>query len=202
MTRRLSEGAEQVIRRRRHPMEADDVILNVLRKVGGRVPATKLVKLVYLVDYVNFQHYGETMTGFEYQWGHYGPSAVGHGTIGAAEKLSKEGKVLYKLEQNAFGGTTKYFGLSQGSDIGALNAKGEMVLDDVVHKYGKLSVKQITAETKKTNPFKNAAQYDMLTMEHSLPALSATEEDAKAYHQDLEENGALSLEEIKKAYGI
>ena len=69
-------------------MAIDHVILSVLAKVGGGVPATKLVKLVYLVDYMHYQHFGETVTGLEYQWDHYGPNAVQHGIVSAAEGLA------------------------------------------------------------------------------------------------------------------
>ena len=68
-----------------------NVVLNVLGNVGGRVPATKLVKLVYLTDYIHFQHFGETITGLTYQWDHYGPNAIGHAIVTSAEKFGDRG---------------------------------------------------------------------------------------------------------------
>ena len=181
---------------------ADALIVNVLAKIGQRVPAAKLVKLVYLVDYIHFQHFGETVTGFEYQWDHYGPNAVGHGIVDAAERLAREEQVGSTLSPNAFGGTTKYFSLNPVSSLPTLTAKVEMVLNDVIHRYGRLSVKKITAETKKTGPFKKISHYDTLTMEYSIPSMSATAEDSLAYHRDLRENGTIPLEELKRAYGF
>ena len=38
--------------------------------------------------------------------------------------------------------------------------------------------------------------------EHLAPALTATAEDVEAYNRDLEENGTLTLEQIKREYGL
>src|SRR3972149_5112961 len=69
------------------------VIGDVLATVGGRVHTTKLVKLVYLVDYVYGQNFGQTATGFKYHWDHYGPNAVGHAVIRETEDLVNRGVV-------------------------------------------------------------------------------------------------------------
>ena len=63
------------------------LILRVLEEAGKQMSAA-LVKLVYLVDYVHYQHYGETVTGFHYCWDHYGPNAVGHGIVREANELA------------------------------------------------------------------------------------------------------------------
>ena len=55
---------------------------------------------------------------------------------------------------------------------------------------------------KKTRPFKNASQYDMLTMEQLAPALGATADDVEAYNRDLTEHGVLTLEQVKHKYGL
>ena len=182
--------------------DADRVILSVLHKAGSRVPATKLVKLVYLVDYIHYQHYGRTVTGLEYQWDHYGPNAVRHGIIRAAERLSTEGVVDYRAENTSFGNVTKWFGLNPSAELPPLDEEAEMAIGDVVHRFGKLSVQAITAETKKTAPFRAASQYDLLKMEQSAPAFGATPEDLQAFFRDVEDNGTISLEEVKREYGL
>ena len=183
-------------------MTVDSVIQNILARVGGGVPATKLVKLVYLVDYVHYQHFGETVTGLEYQWDHYGPNAVKHGIVSAAESLARKNQITYTTSGNLHGGVTKYFSGIQDCEIPTLDAKAEMVVSDVVSRYGQLPVKKITEVSKRTSPFKNASQHDMLTMEHLAPALSATAEDVKAYERDLAEHGVLTLEQVKRNYGL
>ena len=187
-------------------MTSESVIQRVLTMVGGRVPATKLVKLVYLVDYVHYQHFGETVTGFEYQWDHFGPNAVQHGIVSAAQRLAGKNLINYETAGNQYGsqygGITKYFSAIPDAEIPTLDAAAEMVMSDVVSRYGKLSVKQITAVSKNTRPFKNASQYDMLSMEQSAPAVSAAPEDVKAYQADLAEHGVRTLEQVKRAYGL
>jgi hypothetical protein len=42
----------------------------------------------------------------------------------------------------------------------------------------------------------------MLKMDHSIPAVTTTEEDLRAYQADVAENGTLSLEQIKERYGL
>ena len=181
---------------------AGDVILSVLAKAGGRVPATKLVKLVYLVDYIHYQHFGETVTGLEYQWDNYGPNAVKHGIISKAEWLAQENQINYRPANNLWSGTAKYFNSIPDSAIPTLPDTVEMVISDVVNRYGKLSVRDITAASKKTGPFKKASQYDMLTMEQSAPAMSTTAEDTEAYRRDVEERGTLTLEQVKREYRL
>ncbi len=172
---------------------ANDVILNIMAELGVQVQAMQLVKLVYLVDYVHFQHFGETVTGFEYHWDRFGPNAIKHGIIAAAEPLLSERKSGYG---------SRYFSLEPDTPIPALPARVQMVLSDVVHRYGKLSVEEITAVSKETAPFEGARPYDRLQMEQSLPAMGATEAESRMYHRDLEEQGTWSLEQIKKEYGL
>ncbi len=183
-------------------MTVDSVIQTVLARVGGGVPATKLVKLVYLVDFVHYQHFGETVTGLEYQWDHFGPNAVQHRIVRVAEDLAEKHQITYRKVDHWHGGVTKYFGVAPDSEIPTLSATAEMALNDVVARYGRLSVKEITEVSKKTRPFKNASQYDMLTMEQLAPALGATADDVEAYNRDLAEHGVLTLEEVKREYGL
>ena len=177
-------------------MAVELAIQRILGKVGVRVPATKLVKLVYLADYVYYQHYGETITGLEYQWDHFGPNAVQHGIISAAESLAIKEKITYRTQRNQHGSVTKYFGTTPDFETPILSAEAEMVISDVVNKYGRLSVKKITEVSKKTQPFRSAAQYDMLTMERIAPALHTTVGDVEAYQHDLAENGTYTLKQI------
>ena len=178
------------------------VVLHVLKGLQAPAPATKLVKLVYLVDYIHFQHFGKTITGFQYRWDHYGPNAVDHAIVNQVEELALQGIVRYWEVENFYGGATKNFAPPPGSDVPPLSPEARMALDGVLHRYGGLSVQEITAKSKETAPFREASQYDLLRMEQRFPALSTTEEDLRAYLADLEENGALSLEEIKERYGL
>ncbi|MBM3941590.1 MAG: DUF4065 domain-containing protein [SAR202 cluster bacterium] len=176
------------------------VIIRVLAGVRGAVPSTKLVKLVYLVDYLHFQHFGRTVTGLQYQWDHFGPNALGHAIISEAEKLAQRDLVKIISQPNIHGGVTISFAQRTGVEGISLSPEAEMVIEDVIHEYGALSVRAITARSKQTAPFKNAAQYRVLSMEQSSPAISAIAGDWDAFQRDLKENGTLSLDEVKRRY--
>ena len=180
------------------PSSPTYVVLSVLSKVGKWVPATKLVKLVYLCDYLYFQHYGRTITGLQYQWDRHGPNAVGHAIIQTAGDLAVAGSIDYRPQLNRYGGITKFF--STQEVLPELDSTVEMVLDDVVARYGDLGVDDITAESKKTKPFRNASQYDLLEMECQFPALRASEEDIRGHHREIADGGLVSLEELKQGH--
>jgi uncharacterized phage-associated protein len=180
----------------------DAVILRVLAGIEGAVPATKLVKLVYFVDYVYFQHYGRTLTGFQYQWDHFGPNAVGQAIIGEAENLAERDLVRITCRPNLYGGTTTNFAIRHDVQVPPVPPEAEMVIADVIRQYGKLSISVITAKSKRTAPFKDAAHYSLLSMKQSAPAGCTTEGDWEAYERDLRETGTLSLEQVKSRYKL
>ena len=183
-------------------LTAADVILRILDRVGTSVNSTKLVKLTYLVDYLHYQHYGSTLTGFQYMWDHYGPNALGHAIISEARKLSRQGLVTTDSYPSIYGGDTVDFTVAQGVRVKPLPPHAEMLVEDVVSQYSSLSLEQITEVSKQTQPFRSADQYSLLVMEQLAPAGTTTESDWDAYQRDLEENGSLSLEDVKRRYGI
>ena len=182
------------------PSDIKSVILGILSKMGRRVPATKLVKLVYLSDYIHFQHFGVTITGLQYQWDHHGPNAVKHAIVQTAQDQAEDGSLEYGQQGNYYGGVTKYFSVDRTQMVPTLDPTVEMVLDDVVNSYGTLKVSAITEESKKTKPFRDAYQYDMLEMEHQFPALNASEEDVQGHLREMEDGG-VSLEQMRQRYG-
>ena len=183
------------------PSDIKSVILGILSKMGGRVPATKLVKLVYLSDYIYFQHFGVTITGLKYQWDQFGPNAVGHAIVQTAQNQAEDGSLEYEQQQeNYYGGVTKYFSVDKTQMVPTLGPTVEMVLDDVVNSYGTLNVSAITVESKKTKPFREAYQSNMLHFEHQFPVQSASEEDVQGHLREMEDGG-VSLEQIRQRYG-
>jgi hypothetical protein len=181
---------------------ADKVILRVLTGVGEDVPSTKLVKLVYLVDYTHYQHYGRTLTGFEYVWDHYGPNALDHAIIDKANELVERGLAERVGKPNMYGGETITFKMSPSTEVAELPGEAEMIVQDILSQYGMLSVKNITRLAKRTAPFRDASQYSLLQMEQLSPAGHTSAEDWEAHCRDLEEHGTMSLEEIVQRYGL
>lgn len=176
--------------------QLEAVLLNILDGLG-KVPATKLVKLFYLCDYVYFQHFGETMTGLTYQWDHYGPNAMGHQIISVAEQHDGVNFVSRKT----FDRETKYFSKVNSVSPPPLRAQEEMVLADVLFQFGTLNTPTITAATKAIKPFQIATQYDILKMERQFPAVEASAEDVENHFREMD-SGGTTLDELKERYGI
>ena len=181
---------------------ASRVVLRVLERVGQFTPSTKMVKLVYLVDYTYYQHYGETLSGLEYQRDHYGPNALDHAIVGHADSLTSDKLLERKSRPTTYGGPMYLYGLAETTSPARLSDAGEMVIDDIVAQYGKLSVKAITRVSKKTAPFANAEQYDHLKMEHSIPVMSAPESNWDGHLAELNQQGTISLEELLEEHGL
>jgi uncharacterized phage-associated protein len=150
-------------------IKASEAILRILAKSGEPVPSTKLVKLTYLVDYLHYQHYGRTLTGFEYTWDHFGPNAVGLAIIGEAEALVMAEQAVIYCVPNIHGGQTNYFKAAPNLDIEPLSDRVEMLIDDIIQQYGGLSIEDVTEITKRTEPFRNASRYSILSMKYSAP---------------------------------
>jgi len=183
-------------------VQAKEVILRILDKMGEPVHSTKLEKLTYLIDYLHFRHYGRTMTGFQYMWDHFGPNAVGHAIASEAQGLVRARRAISDCYPNIFGGQTVDFQISSDVRAESLPPHAEMLVEDVIAQYGKLSVEEITEATKQTEPFKTAIQYSVLSMKHSAPAVTATESQWEKHRIELEEQGVLSLAQIKERYGL
>ena len=182
--------------------EGQRVITHVLARLGGRVHSTKLVKTVYLVDYVHVQHFGSTATGFKYQWDHYGPNAVGHIIVHEARKLADEDIVHEYVQKSMYGGHAVLFKLDELKDLPPLDESKLAVIDDVVAQFGRMNISEITAASKQTAPFKNARQYDLLVLEQTLQPEYTSAEDAAAFFSDIEKHPAITLEQLKSEIGI
>ena len=160
---------------------AHAVILKVLDNARSPLPTTKLVKLVYLIDYSYYEHFGETLTGFQYMWDHHGPNAVSHAIRAEAEALAERGLVTVLHKPNIYDGVTTVFKLSSQAEVEPLSPGAEMVISDILHLFGHYSVAKITAYSKKTRPFKNAKQYDLLVFEQTSPVEHSSAEDWEAH---------------------
>ncbi len=191
--------------RENHPRKVDrasQVVLRVLERAGQFTPSTKMVNLVYLVDYTYYQHYGETLSGLEYQRDHHGPNALDHGIVGRADSLASDKLLERKARPTTYGGPTYLYRLAEAASPVRLSDAGEMVIDDIVAQYGKLSVKAITKVSKGTAAFQNANQYGPLPMEQSIPAMRSENADWSSHLSELEEQGTVSLQDLAERYGL
>lgn len=180
---------------------ASKVVLKVLEQVGGLTPSTKVVKLVYLVDYTYFQFYGETLSGLKYQWDHYGPNALDHAIVGHADSLVSEKLLERKSSLSSRGSQMHLYRLAPTTASPKLSEAGEMIIKDIVTQYGKFSVDAITRISKKTAPFANAEQYDLLQMEQTMPVVRSQDSEWSSHLADLQDEGTVSLEQLVEEYG-
>ena len=77
-----------------------------------------------------------------------------------------------------------------------------MLVDDIVRQYGGLSIEDITEVTKQTKPFKTAAKYSVLVMEHSAPTNGSPDREREKHRDEVENDGLWGLEDLKKEYGL
>lgn len=182
--------------------EGQRVIAYLLARLGGRVHSTKLVKMVYFVDYVYVQNFGQTATGFKYQWDHYGPNAVGHAIIADAHKLADLELIHEFAQENIYGGLAVLFKSTELEGMPPLDPTKVAVIEDVIAQFGSMGIREITAASKRTAPFKNARQYDLLDLEQTHKPLSTTREDTAAYFSDATRHPPITLEEMKVRIGL
>lgn len=185
--------AEKPVGRRDHRL-----ILRVLERMNRPLVSTALVKLIYLTDYLYFQNFGETITGYRYEWDNYGPNAVGHAIINEAKSLAEDSRIRMKEEPNIYGSVTTKFQPLKLLGNNQLEPAMELALESIVHQYGRLPLKKLVAATKQTKPFANIQQYDVIEMEQSTPAVKGDDADWARYQQDVKKYGLLSLEELEE----
>lgn len=148
---------------------AEAVIMAVLQALGSPVHRTKLVKLVYLIDELFYQHFGRTMSGLEYMWDDFGPNAIGNAIVKEADRLALKGIVHIEPHPNYYGETSYLYSLERVEEDLAekLTEADRYVIHDVVAHYSKSDVREIVKISKQTEPFKNAKQYSVLKMNKS-----------------------------------
>ena len=189
-------------------------ILTILEEMGTPVHRTKLVKLVYLAENIFYGHFGRTITGLDYMWDNHGPNAISNAIVKEAEKLvqqdfacMKTGTSMYGTENYMYSLGTKKTDLAQR----LLEPIERQVLLDTVKRYRKYNVTEIVAESKKTSPFKNAHQYEVLQMEKSAEYANLVvtlKKDAQFMAAIIEgtkvgaEAEGKRLEEVKQKYGL
>ncbi len=175
------------------------LILRVLEE-AGRQMSTALVKLVYLVDYVHYQHYGETVTGFHYCWDHYGPNAVGHGIVREANELAYQGLIRCHERPNVYGGTTSIYWVDSPSGV-RLTPEAEQVLSDTLAVHGGLSLNDLIEVSKQTEPFQRIGQYQIIEMEQTAPAAEEWSPNYETVLRELDDpNTLVTLEELQERW--
>lgn len=120
----------------------------------GKMPRSKLVKLVYLVDERWFQLRGKTLTGLDYAFDHYGPNAEGNAIVKAGDRLAGH-ELSIRPQPSARG--AEWYAYSLGPEprfTPALGTDVQEIVEEVIGRYGRMTVDQIVAASKETRPFR------------------------------------------------
>lgn len=147
----------------------DATIVAVLQELGEPIHRTKLVKLIYLIDELFYEHFGRTLTGLAYMWDDFGPNAIGNAVVKEADRLALKSIVRIDPHPNYYGEMSYLYSLERGkAGLAERLSEAECyVICDVVAHYGKYGVRSIVRLSKQTEPFKNTKQYSVLKMEKS-----------------------------------
>lgn len=124
-----------------------EVILEILRRAGSAgLTRTQLVKLCFLVDRFAVEKLGQPITDVHYAMYFYGPYSPA--IIDVAREMELE-QLLVKHTGISFATGELYYVYRLG-DIGdeiqpqsVLGEKEKAVIDDVVEKYGHISLRQL-----------------------------------------------------------
>ena len=147
------------------------MILAYLRNTGskdGRIPKTKLAKLVYLADFGWFYSHLESMSGMQYRKIQYGP--VPDVYFRAVDELFEEGKIeitptqegAMLIAQTRTGGKVSLSELSQ---------EEEQFINSVAAKWKGKNTKEIVAFTHNQLPYAVCSDneiipYELITQEN------------------------------------
>lgn len=174
-------------------------------RVGKPIHRTKLVKLIYFVDYIYAQHTGNTLTGFTYMWDRYGPNAVGHAVAAEAGKLVNQGLINMKVDLTEYGDYLFRYVLAPNVEQAApVDDLSEGIIEHVLDEYGRMTVQRLAAASKRTRPFLKARQGEILDLSPEEKKTKVLEfvkkRAAEGYYGDLGEG--VPLEELKARYGL
>ena len=149
--------------------KVDATIAAILEAHGTPVHRTKLVKLVYIIDELYHEHFGQTITGLRYMWAEFGPNAIGNAIVWEADRLATKGIVHIKPYPNYYGETSYLYSLEQ-AETGLeeiLSEAERYVIRDVVAHYAKYGVRDIVRASKQTESFKGTEKYGIITLKKS-----------------------------------
>lgn len=192
----------------------DAAILTILEEMETPVHRTKLVKLVYLAENIFYEHFGRTITGLDYMWDDHGPNAISNAIVKEAQNLVQRDFVRMKTGTSIYGTENYLYSLGPEKTNMAerlLEPLERQVLIDTVKRYRTYNITQIVAASKRTTPFQNTHQYQVLQMTQSYEYVSLVgtlKNDtefmaalAEGTRADAEAEG-VRLAELKHKYGL
>lgn len=174
------------------------VILAFAQEIGRPIHKTKLVKLVYLLDNLFYEHVGRTLTGLEYVWDNYGPNAVSNAIVREADNLVNRTRLHAKDTVSMYGTaarTYRAFPLTPSVQDLPLDPTEWEFIGKITKQYGALGVSAIVAASKATTPFQGTTQYQRLEMKQreDLAEFRKKLEATPGYLESLDEDVKIIL---------
>ena len=155
-----------------HIQKTRDTIQGMLALLGRKVGRTELVKLIYLSDSRFYESTGRTITGITYMWDHYGPNAVGHATANEADQMVNQGSVRVEIRPSMYSGYAYDYWVENPSEVwrsveSSLDPGECQILMDVANQFGRLSLQVLISQSKRSKPFAQAEQYQLLELQQN-----------------------------------
>lgn len=152
-------------------------VLACLKNNDGRIPKTKLAKMLYLADFTWFYHHMESMSGMSYRRIQYGP--VPDEYFRALEDLEWENLIDTETEKTNQGHKTHLVSLAEGGkqkDLEILGEGEKELISKIVAKWEPKSTKDIVGFTHQQLPYKLAEDGEIISY-----ALIGQLEEAELY---------------------
>jgi uncharacterized protein YwgA len=137
----------------------DGIILYIVTKLRGGASRTRIVKLLYLIDYFSSKKLGSKITKVNYNYYYYGPySPVIADKI---QELKSKGVLVESEVENSFGEKSfLYDVVKPKKDLKDLlkDSKKTGIIDEVIEKYGQMNFKQLLEFVYSTPPVEKNKQ--------------------------------------------
>ena len=147
------------------------VLVGLLYAMGKEVYRTKLVKLAYLMDEAYYRIRGQTLTGLDYTWDHYGPNATDNAIPRCLDEIVESGAITMIERRTPYNNSAYAYSVSPDCDPADLPLSGDdwIEIHTVVHNYGSMNRDQIVRASKATAPMRGATQYEKLVFTQDPP---------------------------------
>lgn len=138
-----------------NPKKLKNVILYILEKCAGKpnVGETVLYKLLYFIDFDNFEINNKSVTGLSYVHLQYGPAPIASQYLPVIEEM-KNNQELRVIIQDYHGLKMKRYLNLIGHDIDFLCPQETKVIDDVIGALSNMSASQIEEYSHGDAPWK------------------------------------------------
>lgn len=146
-----------------NPEKLKNIILYILEKCAGKpnLGETVLYKLLYFIDFDNFEINGQSISGLDYVHLQYGPAPIATLYLPIIEEM-KSNQELKIIISNYFGFKIKRYINLITHDIDSLSLKEVRVIDDVILSLSGMSASQIEEYSHGDAPWRLTSEKEII----------------------------------------